>query len=133
MSDEKITEWNRATSRALVDAMNEALAPVAERFGVTLKLGGGTMYPAEGLFRPKFEAQLGDADKRTWDALCGQLWPALEPDDFGRAITVQGRTFTLCGINPKARKRPVLATGDDGKTYTFPEASVVVALGRAAR
>jgi hypothetical protein len=47
----------------------------------------------------------------------------LKPSDFGKTFASQGREFTICGIDMKARSMPILATSN-GKTYKFKEESI---------
>jgi hypothetical protein len=133
MTDEKITTMDKAAAKRLADAMREALAPVAERFGVEISVGGGTVYE-EGTYKPKIELRTGNAEENTFRSLAPQLWPPLEPDDYGKTFTVQGRSFTIAGINqkahPKARKTPVICSEGD-KRFRFDSQQILRALGRS--
>jgi hypothetical protein len=129
---EKITSFDdKANLRRLSDAMREALAPVAERFGVEVFIGGGSYSPSEGTFKPKVEVRTADSEELTFRNGAPLLWPrGLEADDYGRTFSQGGRTFKLASVNLRARKRPVLADSDDGKRYAFSTDSVLKALGR---
>lgn len=48
----------------------------------------------------------------------------LKPEDYNRVVTVQGREFTVFGLDIKARKRPVLVRDSEGKVFTFTEEAV---------
>ena len=48
----------------------------------------------------------------------------LETEDFGKTFTKGGKTFTICGCNPRARKMPIHAKLANGQTYKFDEGVV---------
>jgi hypothetical protein len=103
---------DRNTAEQIGAACKEALAEVAEKFGLTVTLRGGSFDPSVGTFSPKIVF-----------AEYAAMF-LLEPEDFGREFTefpTGGRTFKICGIKPRATKRPILATEVvSGKRYAFP-------------
>lgn len=54
----------------------------------------------------------------------------LTADDIDAEFKQGGKTFTIVGLKTRARKRPILCKGSDGKQYVFPTAAVCRALGR---
>lgn len=44
----------------------------------------------------------------------------LSPEDYGRTFDMQGKSFTICGVKPRARKYPLLAKDSSGDIYKFP-------------
>ncbi len=54
----------------------------------------------------------------------------LYADDFGKEFDHGDHTFRIVGIRPRATKRPIIATRDDGKSFTFEDGYVRKALGR---
>lgn len=109
----------------LLDArIKAALGPLAEEFGVQIKIGGGSYLG--GSYKPKFEiaAIAADGIAMTPEAeafrQCATML-GLKPDDLGRTFTTAGRkTMKITGYRPRAHKHPVLAVCvEDGKTYVF--------------
>lgn len=52
----------------------------------------------------------------------------LEPDDYGELLYIKGQTYKITGINPRARKYPIIAKTQDGVTWKLPVSSVTRAL-----
>jgi hypothetical protein len=113
---------DRNTAEQIGAACKEALAEVAEKFGLTVTLRGGSFDPSVGTFSPKIVFAVADAAKNEFAEYAAMF--LLEPEDFGREFTefpTGGRTFKICGIKPRATKRPILATEVvSGKRYAFP-------------
>jgi hypothetical protein len=124
-----LTKIDREAARQLSMATEAALQEVAEEYGLTVALKGGTFDPAGGTYRPKVEFSMADSGERKFANECelvgytvnGQ-WHSLKAEDYGAEFTSHGRTFTLTGVNLRAPKFPIQAKGDDGKSYKFPEA-----------
>ncbi len=114
-------QFDKAGIKLLNADIAEALQAVADKHGISVKVNGGT-YDPSGLFKPRvaFTADNhAEAEFKQYANLFG-----LKPDAFGKTFTNSGRTFTIAGLNLKARKRPVLATADDGKSYVFEERAI---------
>lgn len=123
----QLTTMDKAAANALGEATREALEAVAERFGVTAKLGGGKYDPFGGTYAPKIEYAIpAIADKAAeQDA---QLY-GLPEGSIGKTFTAKGRTFKVTGINPRARSMPVEAVEvATGKSYKFKVEGVKRAL-----
>lgn len=119
---------NRATAREIGDALQAALQPVAEQFGLTVEIRGGT-FDAQS-FKPKIEFKTADADEqdfRTYADMYG-----LDPDDFGREFTSQGKRFKVSGLAHRSRVRPILCTEISiDRVYKFTVEGVKLALSKA--
>lgn len=48
----------------------------------------------------------------------------LTAEDIDAEFRSGGKTFTIVGLKTRARKRPVLCNGSDGKQYVFPAETV---------
>lgn len=57
------------------------------------------------------------AQQAAWD-------PCFPEDGLGKTFEYSGRRFTLLGYVPRRPKYPLLAKGDDGKTYKLPETAL---------
>ncbi len=107
---------NKTLAKEIGAAVEEALTEVAEKYGLTVQVRGGTFDATS--FKPKVEfstANAAEDEFRTYAEIYG-----LEGDDFGRVFTTGGKTFAISGLAPRNRTRPILATevGTD-RTYKF--------------
>ncbi len=107
---------NKTVARDVGAAVEEALAEVAEKFGLTVEVRGGS-YDATS-FRPKVEFKTAGAAEdefRTYAQMFG-----LDPDDFGRDFVSKGRHFRISGLATRSHTYPILATEiASGKVYKF--------------
>ena len=55
----------------------------------------------------------------------------LPKDGIGKTFRSNGHTFTVAGLNPKARSMPVIATREDGKKFKFAAENVSLFLNAA--
>lgn len=93
--------------------MNAALVSVAENYKVTLRVGAASYDPTAGIANYKLEVvALGEGG--TQRDMPAELFLrhaeiiGLKAEHLGEIITVQGRTFSVAGFKPKARKNCVL-------------------------
>jgi hypothetical protein len=128
---EQVGQMDKAACRAIAAEAKIALEAVAEKMGLSVKVGGGSFDPTTGTFKPKVEFAMDGADRRAFER--DAVLVGLESSDFGRQITVRGKRFTINGINLRASRFPVVGKGADGKTYRFPEATVLGAFKREAK
>lgn len=101
----KIETMDKAAAKVLGAATQEALQAVADRFGVTLKGGGGSFDPFGGSYKPRVEYVIPEAAA----AATGSTL-SLYDLTLGQTFTSQGRTFEISGFNARATKMPVIAT-----------------------
>lgn len=130
----KITQFDRKNIRALVDAMEEALAPVAEKYGLKLERKNLTYHqedtPVPFRFLVVAEDENGNAMSSDAKDLVrfGKVWGLL-PTDLNREVTIGRRTLRIVGLRPRSRKYPVLLEDvRTGKTYKYPAEAVTQAL-----
>lgn len=95
---------------------------------LTIKGSRCTFDPTSGEVKVALTFIVGDAKagQVAEFGLYGKAY-GLAPDDFGRTFQFngRGRTYRISGINPRARKRPILATNEaDGRTYVFESVAV---------
>jgi len=127
----------RAVCKALRTALEGLdVSAIEQRFNVKVRIGhasfdpspnGGATFKLE--FAPVVSGEVKTKEATDFERLA-YLY-GLEASDLGKTFSSNGRTFTICGLAPKAHKFPILAKcADDGKTYKFPERSVLLSLGR---
>lgn len=95
---------------------------------LTVKGSRCTYDPTTGEVKVSLTFLLGDAKasaRAEFDLFARRL--GLGAADYGRTFQFagHGRTYTISGIKPRARKRPILATAEDGRTYVFEAEAVV--------
>lgn len=131
-----IKNIDRVTLRALSDEINAALAPLAERHGITLRIGNGSFGAAYATLRLDVAtiSEQGQVNTRESSALgsLGGLY-GLPGVKVGTVVVMQGDRFTVTGLNAKARKAPVCLTRErDGKAFKATVDMVKRALGQGA-
>src|SRR5262249_43946333 len=121
MSEQQtITTMDKQAARLLSEATREALEHVAERFGVTVRVGGGTFDPVSGSFKPKVEYTDPAGPEREFRA--NAFLFGLSPDDYGAEFTSQRKRFRVVGLNLRARTMPILCEEiATGRTFKFSE------------
>jgi hypothetical protein len=119
----------------MVTDIEEAIKPVAERYGVEMKMGN-TKYRDNGAdFRIAAAVinEPGQAMNRDYENFiiyCNDY--GLEVSDFGRLIEINGKTCQINGISPKSTKCPILAIRiKDEAQFRFTEKSVRAAIEKA--
>jgi hypothetical protein len=127
----KITTMDKAAANALGAATQEALREVAERFGVTLKGGGGSYDPFSGSYKPRIEFLIPEVAAKAQERTATLY--GLPEGSIGKTFTSQGRTFEITGFNARATKMPVIAKDTaNGKSYKFELQRIVRLLEAAA-
>lgn len=127
----KLTKFDPATCRIVLDRIKAALAPLAAELGVEISTGGGK-YEGD-YFAPKLRLSIVGADGAVGSPEANAFRQlaslyGLKPDDLGKSFKSHGRKFTIAGLKTRAHARPVVAKGDDGKLYGFPVEAVKIAL-----
>ena len=119
---------NKDLVKLLSAELKTAADAIAAKHGLTVRAKGGSYSDTEFTARIGFEdANSGEATFKKYASLYD-----LKDDDFGTTFTARGRRYTVSGIAPTRRSKPILATRDDGKEFVFPVAYVLGALGRPA-
>jgi len=129
----EITNLNKPTVKYIRERLRTAVKPLAEEFGVTIDLGSCTFSTSNCRFQLKL-ALLDSKGKPITEEVDSFRNNAklfgFDPDDLGKKFTLQGQSYTICGLKPKSRKYPVIARSDNGKNYKFPCWVVLEALGK---
>jgi hypothetical protein len=128
-----ITEFNRTTCKALGEEIEQALAGIASKYGVSISCKGGTFGPTSYVAKVECAVIAGGlAVTREVEAFnkMASLY-GLAPSDLGRSFAYSGGTYSICGLKPSSRN-PVLAKRQDGKVFKFPVEVVKYRLATAA-
>jgi hypothetical protein len=133
-----IKEFTNPLVREIMDECEEALRPIAEKYGLTLDHKGRT-YRRDALpvmFQLLITEKDEDGNKLSAAARDFQKYAimfGLEADDLHREFVHQGDRFRITGVKPRSRKFPILGENvRTGKTYKFPVETVKAGLKRAA-
>ena len=131
-----IDSVDRSTVRMILEEAREALASVADKYGVILERKHCTYSSTEIPVAFKFvvpERPEGGAaidPKETEFRKYAQRF-GLEPDDYGKLFKTYNGVYRVSGIKPRGKKYNVLGDHiNSGKTYKFPASAVVDGLER---
>ena len=120
-----ITEMTRNEVRKLRDRVTETLSRQIADLNVTV---GNARYTRKDVtFKVTLALQGHDPYEEEFKQFAGAY--GLSPDDFGRRVTLSGRTYEICGVSPRSSKYPILAkrVGTDF-TYKFTTAQILRAM-----
>ncbi len=124
---------DRATSKAIAAEAVEALMAVADKYGCEVQRGNASFDSTSTKIQFAF-SEIGEdgivmtREAETFKEVAHMY--GLQPDDLGKQFTSRGHTFTITGMNTRARKMPIQATREDGATYKFGADMVKRALGK---
>lgn len=134
----KIKEFTRANVRTLMDEVQEALGPIAEKHGLVLDRKGKTFYNDRVPVMFQMLVRVEDADGKVLDSKAQEFKAAaslvgLKADDLGKTFIIRGTSYEVEGLNLRARKFPVLAKSmQNGKTYKFQADTVARSIARGS-
>lgn len=123
-----ITSLDRASVKALSDSLNAEFVVLGAKYGVQLRLAGGTLVN-DSACKLNLEVTLAGTDslrsQRLADELkaCGSLYlPGIDlekPLKHPRLGMIK-----IVGFNSRAHRTPVIAETTEGKRYRFEEADI---------
>jgi hypothetical protein len=125
--------FNKPILRSLRPELEEALADVCAKHGITAKIGNASFTNLECKFQLILEldganeakSAAKQADFERYATLYG-----LEPNDFGKPFLSNGVLYSITGISHNRPKFPIDAIRHDGRKFKFPASTVKAALGR---
>ena len=123
----KVTNFDKPTIKAIRMAMDQALATVANEYGITINTGNARFSGNEVTFKVKANTQSTDGTVNTKEA---QMWDLYKQSiglghlNVGDTIQLQGKSFTIAGYNTRARKSPINITDSNGRGYKCSVAMV---------
>lgn len=95
-----------------------AIQAVCKKHGVTAKFGNISYSSATYSSKMEIYATAnGDADKIEFNRYAMRF--GLKNEAYGSTFTVNGETFTVVAIKPKAKQYPIIGQNSSGKRYKF--------------
>ena len=119
---------DRQKCRLIAQEAEIALRAIAAKHGVEIKYNGGNFTPTSATLKFEFAERATDGTVLTEEASNFKRYAeiyGLKADDLGREFWLNGKRFTISGLNTRAHKMPVIAKASDGKSYKFSATSVV--------
>lgn len=133
-----VTKFTNTNVRQILSECEEALRPIAEKYGLTLDQKGKS-YRRDALpVMYQFLVRETDEEGNEMSSEGKEFqrrapWLGLEASDLNREFTSRGRKYRITGLNPRGRKYPILAEEvRTGKKYKFPVEVVKAGLEKAA-
>ena len=124
---ETITKFDKSALKLLRPEINESLAELGERFGITLKIGN--IRYDDDTFTSKIEASVVGADLKAND-WSKHFWRfGMEEDWLGRTFERRGYDYKIVGLKPRARKNQILIELE-GRTYRMDAALIRLKMGK---
>src|SRR5215467_3328254 len=109
---------DKQMARQMAADIQQALAGVASKYGMTVAVRGGS-FDTAGMYRPRIEFAAGDFARKEFERYAGMF--GLKAEHYGATFTSAGTAFKVTGLRLASRKRPVLAARvSDGKEFVFP-------------
>jgi len=119
----KINSFDRASLKTLNKAIIEAVQPIAEEFGIQIKLGGARFTPTDGKVKLICAIQNSDGTYETPERADFKefaLMYGLTADDIDMEFEWSKEKFKLTGIKIRSRRFPIMAQRmRDGKSFKF--------------
>lgn len=121
-------QFNKTNLKIIRADIDAALASVEAKHGIKFNLGNIRF--SDNDFRGKLECNSvadasGNAINPAEVHFNDNRWRVgLARDAFGKTFRSNGRTFTIVGVNTRAKKYPVKATDPNGGMYKFPMSSL---------
>ena len=117
----KVSNFDKPTIKAIRMAMDNALAQVAQEYGITINTGNARFSGNEVIYKVRaniVDGATGTAitkEATNWDLYKNSI--GLGHFNVGDTITLQGKNFTLKGYNTRARKSPINIEDASGRGY----------------
>jgi len=115
--------FNKSNLKSIRADIDAALKAVEKKHGVSFNLGN--IRYSDNDFRGKLECfsatdnsgNTVNIDKQNFES---KAWlVGVKKTSFGKTFTVGRKTYTICGINTRAKKYPIQATNAQGQRYKF--------------
>jgi hypothetical protein len=115
-------QLDRPVVRYIRERIFETLQPLSVELGVMFDVGNCSFKPHNCRFQLKLAVLNSDGEAITEEMeafIHHALHYGLSPDDLGKEFILQGKAYTICGLNSKSRKYPLIGKSSDGLEYTF--------------
>ena len=117
----KVQQFDKPTIKAIRQAMDQALAQVANQYGITINTGNARFTGNEVTFKVKantVDGATGNAitkEAQTFELVKHQ--EGIGHLSVGDTVILQGKEFTLKGFNTRARKSPIQIEDAQGRGF----------------
>jgi len=122
--------------KTLRPQIEAALAPLAEKLKLDLKLGSATFDDANATFKLNVSTLNKDGSVNTPQAEDFKLYAegyGLKAEMLNTEINIDGDVYEIVGCKPRSRKYPILAKQKkNGKTYKFSAFRIKSAAAQSA-
>src|SRR4051812_16997222 len=108
-----ITSFDKKNAQAIHEEMLVLLAPLSQKYGVSIRQAGGSIGTNTLTLKVEFRAEGEDAEKAAFVSLCDLF--RCKPEDYGRMGVINGQKVKLIGFEPKRSKFCVRGFGMDTK------------------
>ena len=115
-----ISNFDKATIKALRIAMNTALASVESEYGIKINTGNASFSGNEVTFKVKANTVGTGGHAQTKEASNWDMFASvngLGHLSVGDEVILQGKSFTIKGWNTRARKSPINIEDASGQNY----------------
>lgn len=117
----QVTQFDKQNLKAIRVAMDNALAQVAQQYGITINTGNARFSGNEVTFKVKANT----VDSATGTAITkeARMFELVKQQEgighlsVGDTITLQGKSFILKGYNSRARKSPIQIEDMQGRGF----------------
>jgi hypothetical protein len=117
----QVTQFDKQNLKAIRVAMDNALAQVAQQYGITINTGNARFSGNEVTFKVKANT----VDSATGTAITkeARMFELVKQQEgighlsVGDTITLQGKDFILKGYNSRARKSPIQIEDMQGRGF----------------
>lgn len=125
MSKITLDKLREKIQEALNNAELEDFGDIGVSIGRMRYTGGGEIFPVSVDIEISRREENGELlSPRARDFRSQAFLYGLQAEDLGRTFTSNGKTFTITGLNRKAKKYPIIADDVDGNSYKFPASRV---------
>ncbi len=120
----KITKIDRTFIRLARPEIESALADFCTKYGLSVSVGKGKFSDSNVTLHVEFAVQNAAGVVVTKEVEAFNRYHAmfgLKATDLHREFGYRGNTYKLMGLNPKARRNPLIVERQpDGKTFIMP-------------
>lgn len=115
---------DRVRVKGISDDLRNVLGEFAIKHGLESVEFKNITFDAKGFRTTITATEKLDEEEKVQDFDMKAMMVGLPKGLYGKEVNLQGETYTITGINTKARKYPIEADGEDGKRYKLPRSVV---------
>jgi hypothetical protein len=119
-----IKQFTHQNLKVLSADIEKALEPVAKKYGIKFKSAAGSFTETEFSKKIEFFAGASDGEsvvdlkfKKNLEYAVLYGMKKISEKDYNKIFVVNGQRYRLAGLNPKAKKFPIIAQSLSTKNY----------------